>query len=131
MADLGHPFDAWLRNHSLGGGADVQQVIAAAAGNLAQLPDQHRRRFPVVVVLLESPSVVHGDGSFPIPFDQADADLVVAGRIVIAGVVTDASADDAVRLQLVNQGRQLQALLFGDHTGRIEPNQTDGSVIRE
>ena len=84
-----------------------------------------------MVILLESPGVVHGDRGFPIAFDQADADLVVTGRIVISRVVPDASADEAIGLKLVNQGGQLPALLPGDLPRRIEPDEADGSVVGE
>ena len=46
---------AGLRNHALGGRADVQQVVAAFADDVHQLERQVFRRLPVVVVALVAP----------------------------------------------------------------------------
>src|SRR6516225_10750921 len=82
-----------------------------------------------MVVLLETPGVVDGDRGFPGAFDGADAYLVITGGIVIAEAMSDAAADQALRLEHVHQVGELLALLERNVARGIEPDEADRPVV--
>ena len=55
-----------LGDHPLGGRPDIQEEVAAFGGDVDQRADERPRVFPVVVIRLESPGVVHRHAGFPV-----------------------------------------------------------------
>src|SRR5262245_14128430 len=64
-ADRAQDVLADLRDDAFSGRTDVEQVVATLADNVDQLEGDLPRRFPVGVVLPESPGVVDGRRNFP------------------------------------------------------------------
>jgi len=65
-----------------------------------------------VLSSFRNPQVSFMVTGFPITLHNANADLVIARRIVIARAVSHASANQALGLQLMDQSRQFLALGF-------------------
>ncbi len=128
-ADGAQPLGAGPRDHPLRGGAHVEQVVHALAGQVDQQQDQRVRRFPVVVGALVAPRVIEGGRRLVVGADAPRRDLVVAQAAVVAHVVADAARDQAVGLQLVHEVAQLDRVLAADGVGGVEPDQADGPVL--
>lgn len=58
-------------------------------------------------------------------------DPIVAGRGVVTQGVAQPPADQAVRLNLMHQIEQEQALLVGDTFGGVKPEDGDRPVVRQ
>jgi len=65
-ADGLEPLDAGFGDEALAGRPDVEQIISALAGDVHEVADDGPRGFPVIIVTLEAPGVVHGHAGFPI-----------------------------------------------------------------
>src|SRR5258707_12038663 len=76
--------DGWFGDHALRSGPYVEEIVSVLARNVDKLADQGLRRFPAIVVLLESPRVIGGDWGFPIVVQNLYGNFVVAGAAVIA-----------------------------------------------
>ena len=101
------------RNAAVGGGADVQQQIAAAAHEI----HQHEHQFAAGVVILEVLGAIvavgeaHAAALFPRVVHAAHAGRVFGGAVaavLVAGVLAPAIVDDDFVLdrRLVEQPRQ-------------------------
>ena len=129
--DPPQPVRAGRGNDASRVGADVEQVVDAAGGAVDQEADQGFHRLPVPVVRLEPPGVVQGAGRLPVSLDGPERLLVVAQAPVVAHLVADAAAHQAVGLQRAHQPLQPQALSPRNALRGVEPDQADGAVLRE
>src|SRR6185436_3147440 len=129
LAHFGQPLDARLRNEAFAGWSHIEQIVTTPTRDLYQLLNQDVCGLPVLIVALETPGVVHSHRRFPVTFDLAHADLVVARRVVIAQAVPDATAHQTVGLELMYEVDQFLALLLSDVARRVEPDQADWSVV--
>ena len=130
-ADGAQPLGAWLRDHPLRRGADVEQVVHPLARQVDQQQQQVLHRLPVVVVALEAPGVVQRGGGLVVRLHPAGGNLVIAQAAVVAHVVADAPAHQAIRLQPVHEVAQLDAVLAADGVGGVEPDQPHRAVPGE
>ena len=85
----------------------------------------------MVVGALVPPRVVEGGGCLVVGAHAPRRDLIVAQAAVVAHVVADAAADQAVRLQPVHEVAQLDAVLAADGVGGVEPDQADRPVLAQ
>ena len=112
-------------------GADVEQVVHPLARQVDQQQQQGLGRLPVVVGALETPGVVQRCGRLVVGLHPPGGNLVVAQAAVVADVVADAPAHQAVGLQPVHEIAQLDAVLAADGVGRVEPDQPHRAVLGE
>ncbi len=112
---------------------DIQQEVAALAGDLNERTDQLRDRLVVAVVLVVGPGTVDGHASFPEPEllrrrDGLRDDLL--GSLVVA-VEADAVVDQAGGLQLANQLVKPAAVVLLLAAETVEPEDGHVPVSRE
>ena len=130
-ADGAQPLRARFRDHSRRRGADVEQVVHPLARQVDQQQQQGLGRLPVVVGALEAPGVVQRCGRLVVGLHPPGGNLVIAQAAVVADVVADAPAHQAVGLQPVHEIAQLDAVLAADGVGRVEPDQPHRAVLGE
>ena len=128
-ADAAQDAHALLRHHAVAIRADIEQVVAAAAVDAREQLDHLRRGLPVVVVLFVAPGAVERGRHFPVARVGQRGHEVVRGTHVLAQLVADAAADDAVGLQGLDQIVDATALFLGHAHGRVEPHQADLAVV--
>ena len=131
LPDCLQALDARRRDDPFCRRADIQQVVHALRGAVDQQLDEVVDGLPVLVIVLVAPGVVDCAGGLPVALQRAGGVLIVAEAAVVADIVADAAADQALRLQRVDEVAQLGALLSGDDHRRIEPDQADGAVLCE
>ena len=137
FADFGQALDAGVGEHAFGGGADVEEVIAAFAGAVNQVADEGGGGFPVLVVLVVAPVVVHGHAGFPVHAGaEAGGGDFLFGRAVIADALgalvhaghagaglADAVVDDDVGLEAADVVVEVHAALVGPGLSHSPSNQ--------
>src|SRR5262245_61469376 len=121
---------ARLRDDAFGGRADVEQVVAALAGDVHQFEYDVGRLLPMVVVALVSPRVVGRRGNFPDAGHYLIWYAIVARRAVIA-FAAQPPVNQAIRLQLAHQLREQLGALFVHQARRVEPDHAERAVLRE
>lgn len=76
VPDGGQAVQGSGRESAFAGRAGIEQQVPAPAGSLRQRPDQFRRGFPLEVIFLVAPALVHAETDFP----DALADEVAGNR---------------------------------------------------
>ena len=66
VAYFGQDIDRFLWDKAFGSRADVQEVVSAFGCYVKKQTRQRLRRFPFVVLLLETPGIVEGRRHFPV-----------------------------------------------------------------
>ena len=108
---------------------DIKQVISSPAVDLDQKADDLFRILPVVVVLVEAPSVIQRRRNLPVTFIRKTGDKIVSGGHIFAQLISDPPADNAVRLEALYQIHHLLAFFLCCPHGGIEPDQGDVPII--
>ena len=123
---------AGLRNQALGGGTDIQQVVAAFADDVHKFERQVFGRFPVVVIVLVAPRVDSAWRALPNPRErprwESGCRPSSGSRLRCrAGRQSDRRAGACGRCQRTAGPRSVDV----HHARRVEPDQTDRAVAGE
>ena len=102
FTNLIHNLDTSFRNSSVCHWSYVQQVISASADDLEKKVQDIIRILPVCIVFIITPCIIYSCRYFPVTVVWKTWDEVITGGHVIALLVSDTSADDAVRLNTLN-----------------------------
>ena len=120
-ADLFEALDGGGGDQALGGRADIEQVVAAFAGDVHQVADERLGALPVVVVTLVAPGVVHGHAGLPIAAREAGRrDVLLWGLRVTFVAAAQAVVVDDTGLELEQGQEFVRAFLVHVH-GRVPP----------
>ena len=128
LAHLAEAFGFRGGDVAVGVGADVEEVVAALAGDVDEVAEEGFGGLEVGVVGLVAPGVVHGHAGLPVATGEALGRDVLLGRLGVAGVgAAEAVVPDEVGV-LVEEGDDL-AGEFGRHVfgWGVEPDD-DGEV---
>ena len=131
VADCFEPLDLIGRERAVAHRADVEQQVAALAGDLAQRMDQRAGRFEVLVGRVVAPAVVDGQAGFPRALRRPGRDRLL-GRLVVA-VARNAIIHDDFGLQRMDQVDELARLPFLGRAfpSAVEPEQVYFAVVGE
>ena len=111
--------------------ADVQQIIASLARAIDQIANDRRDRFPILVVLVIAPVVVHRHARFPRLGIGAAGNRLFRSAIVAHVAFADPIVDDDVRLQRADVFVKIVTALFRPSVFplAVEPEDADRAIV--
>ena len=103
-ADFLEPLQNRIGEDALRGRANIEQVVTALAGDVAEIVEECGSGLPVVVVRLVAPRIVHRHAGFPVPaLETGCRNELLRGLRVPGEAAAQAIVHDDVRLQLLDR----------------------------